>query len=187
MDNNLYPKNIYSSEQSEGIIPVSEQTSGGSSKQEIGSVNIEQLPTHQYIPKGAKSFNPMRLGTVVAGTNDEVFLSYTVPEGFSLVITHYAIFNNSRLPTAYFLPIVNESRWLQYHGFFTDPVLGQRLYLGTTNDLGENALIEAHTVLGPNQKYEIKVFNQQLVDVEMGFRLKGYILPNTHKVVAGGF
>ena len=182
----LYPKNIYSEEQAEGMTPTSEQTSSGMPAPSISSVNVEQLPTHQYIPKGAKSYNHARLGQIVQNTVGETFLEWTVPEGFSLVITDYALFNNSRLPTAYFVPTVNESRWLQYHGNFADPVFGQRLYLGMTNDLGKNALVEAHTILGPRQKYVIKVWNTQTVDVEMGFRVKGYVVPNTHKVVSGG-
>ena len=146
---------------------------------------VTEFPYHQYTPEGARPFDFGRLVTVGAGTPLTDILSWTVTESFTMVITHYAIFNDAQFTDdAWFVPTINGARVLQYHG---NPMDNFKISLGRTTDLGNSALMEANINLKQGQTFRWQVTNVGAVDVDMGIRMKGYFdTSNKRKAVKFG-
>jgi hypothetical protein len=131
------------------------------------------LPRHLFIPRNAQSIDIRKLASAAAGTNKELFMSFTAPKGGITVFTHYAIYNDgAELCTNYlFLPEVNGNRIYPFHG---DPDDFFRIKLGLSPDLGNEGLIPGYIELQPGFVLTWKLSNTGIQAANMGVRMSGY-------------
>lgn len=130
------------------------------------------FPTHLYLPEGARSIDIRRLVVLAPGSND-VIMSFQAPEGSTVMFTHYGVFNDALdASLVEFVPTVNFQRVYPFQG---DPNDNFRINLGLTVDLGNNALIEAPLQVNPGDTVRWTAVNNDVVNVIMGVRMKGYI------------
>lgn len=147
-------------------------------------ISIGKFPAHQHTPPNAKTFDMRVLADVGAGSVNEELMSYTVGNGFELVVTGFALFNDALLQSdTEFIPTVNEARVFQYHG---DPNDNFRLSLGLGTSLSNEHLSDANLVLKSGQTFRMGVSNSSAVNATMGARIRGYIVTNTGKSVNFG-
>lgn len=131
---------------------------------------LVELPRHLYIPSNCRSIDIRKACNVVAGTTLEKLLSFTCPRGAQAVFIGYSLFNDGLYSSnTQFLPLVNGSRILPYHG---DPEDNYKMSLGLSPDLSN--LIQCYVVLNENDVLEWKVSNTSTVNAAMGVRMTGY-------------
>jgi hypothetical protein len=140
----------------------------------IENSKIDEFPKHLYAPSDARTFDMARLVIVPANTiTPVVLMEYTVRESFVMQITHYAIVSDALLlAEAWFLPTINGSRILPFHG---DPMDNMKISLGRTADLGNAALIPCNIQLRTGDVIKWEVVNTANVDTTMGVRQVGWI------------
>lgn len=140
---------------------------------------IRDLPRHLFTPEGARSLDMRNLAIVPAGTVGATLLSFTAPEGTACFFTGYAIFNDGlAFSLLEFLPLIDEKRIFPYHG---DPNSNFKIALGLGPDLGNESIIDCQLQLEPGQTLKWLVTNNDVVDVTMGVRMKGYIDSRTSR------
>jgi hypothetical protein len=133
------------------------------------------------LPKNSTSLDIRRVSEVESGTEEEVFLSFTPPNGYEAIITHYGIFSDAQYSEqTEFVPKLNNSRVLSYHGtpHSDDPSrLPYRMALGLGPDLTDVAMIECQIRVKEGQYFEWFLTNYSDVSQTMGVRFKGYLKP----------
>jgi len=134
-------------------------------------VNVN-FPPHLYIPEGAEGIDGRRVENVPTGTVKHEIFRFTAPLGCITRFISYGIFNDGLKAADYeFLPLVNNSRVLPYHG---DPMNNFKLDLSLSTNLDGAALIPCQIALLPNQTIQWLITNTSGVDTSMGVRMVGY-------------
>lgn len=131
-----------------------------------------RLPRHLFIPEGAESVDIRRLVLLAPASND-VILELTNTFGSTLFFTHYAIFNDALdASLVEFVPTIDNRRIYPYHG---NPQDNFRIALGLAPDLSNTSLIEGQLQVDPGRTVRWRAINNDVVNVIMGVRMKGYI------------
>jgi hypothetical protein len=134
----------------------------------------------ENIPQNGESVDIRRVSDTLAGTNDELFLSFRPPRGFEAIITGYGIFSDAQFAAqAEFIPRLNGSRIFPYHGTPTNManplILPYRISLGLGPDLTDVALIECSLRVKETDIFTWNLTNSSIVTQTMGVRFKGYL------------
>ena len=132
-----------------------------------------QLPEHLFLPPGAESLDIRRLGSIVAGTTNARFMSFTAPKGAMVHFLGYSIFSDGTLAASQlFVPRVDGKRVFAYHG---DPDDQFKINLGLGPDLFNATLQRGQLTLNPTEEIVWFLSNTAAVDVAMGVRMLGYL------------
>lgn len=134
------------------------------------------FPPHLFIPEGAQSVDIRRVANVPAGSQTDLII-FTGPPGKKIKFISYAVFSNALIATTVkFVPTVNGARVFPFHG---DPQLNFTIDLGLGPDLTNNSLIDGQLDIQPGQVLKWTFFNNALVDIAAGIRMKGYVDTST--------
>lgn len=136
-------------------------------------VNV-QLPNHLYIPEGAEVIDARKLCTISANTTNEYELfNFGTDNNEYVRFIAYSIFTDAEgADDVEFIPRLNGSRTLKYHG---DPTDNFRISLGLAPDLSNYSLINCNIIMKPNKTLTWHVKNNTNLDIPMGVRMYGYV------------
>lgn len=139
------------------------------------------LPPHLYVPEGAQTIDITRVCEVLPGTDKEILMSFTAPDGVITNFIQYGIFNEGEEADLFeFIPEVDNSRVFPFHG---DPMNNFKIAIGTGPDLSNVSLKNAYLQLQPFSVMQWRVTNQSTVARVMGVRMVGYLLNNQVRTV----
>lgn len=150
-----------------------------------GGVDIN-LPDHLFIPEGAESLDQSRVVNVLRNTTvEQTIISIIADESETIVITHYALYTDVELAKDIeFWVKKNGGKQLQHHGTPNDPInpTHNKLTLSIAPDLKNDSLKNCQIQLLPKDKLTVSLVNCLVdLDVPMGIRIVGYILPANSK------
>lgn len=131
------------------------------------------LPENHYAPEGADTFDIRVVGTLDPAST-ETILSFTAQDSQTVRFIRYGLYTNIvPAPNVDFLPTLEGSRILRYHG---DPLDDFKLNLSVGPDLTENSLIPCDVLVLPGQTIKWTVKNNGGVKSDIGVRMRGYLV-----------
>jgi len=132
------------------------------------------LPPHLYIPEGAISIDIIRVCIVLPGTVLDTLMSFQAPDGVITNFIQYGLFNEGEEESLFeFRPEVNGERVYPYHG---DPNNNFKIAMGTSADLGLNAMRYGYLQMQPLSEIRWRVTNASTIARVMGVRMIGYFM-----------
>lgn len=153
------------------------------------SIDIRNLPRHNFIPEEGESIDPRALGKVVAGTVKDLMLEYRCPIGKQAFILGYSLFNDGLYEAdTEFFPKKNNVRILANHGHptysgdMTNPTVEFKMSLALGPNMSNANLIPCYIFLKSNDRITWHVSNSSLVDTFMGVRMSGFEVSNSYKI-----
>jgi hypothetical protein len=153
-------------------------------------VNIVEMPKHLAPPSQAQTVDFQRAAIIQAGFTVDL-ITFT-PQlhgilGANVIFTHYGVFNDGLMAWNFaFQPLVNNQRVFPYHGNPMD-INGNEsqnfvIQMGQAPDLSDISLKLGMLVLQPTDTLIWRVTNNDVVDVAMGVRMKGYIDQGSRRI-----
>jgi hypothetical protein len=153
------------------------------------SIDINNLPRHNFIPSEGESIDPRALGKVVAGTVEELILEYRCPIGKQAFILGYSLFNDGLFEAdTQFFPKKNGVRILANHGHptysgdLTNPTVNYKMSLALGPNMSNANLIPCYIFLKSGDRVTWQVSNGSAVDTFMGVRMSGFEVSNSFQI-----
>jgi len=145
------------------------------------SIDINNLPRHNFVPKDGESIDPRALGRVVAGSVQDLLLEYRCPVGKQAFFIGYSLFNDGLFEAdTEFFPKRNGVRILVNHGHptysgtLTNPSVVFKMSLALGPDMSNANLIPCNIFLKSGDRITWQVSNLSGVDAFMGVRMSGF-------------
>ncbi len=142
-------------------------------------VKVSQLPLHRFSPVNSESLDIRDAVNIGAATAKTLLFQFVCPVGKQAFITDYVLYNDALNANAVeFIPELNGNRIFRYHGtpYIKDGNINStRLSLGLTPDLGNGGLVECKLHMKEGDILSWYVVNSDVVAVNMGVRIKGYV------------